>query len=271
MEKSNKGESLNTTQKEKAIREFLSNLEHDLTYNPQISISAALLNHSGLFSKKIDRLEVADGIEIYIGQTKVSVAKLKATRPQRQMNLTYGGIYITTIFEGMLYIAKVARPNKGRLLLQPKDGSRGSFWMKAWKRWGGVARKWFLNLPPRHRLEESEFNDYFQLYGGDPIKVSTVLSPHFMQGLMALRERFQEVTVAVDQERIYIAISTERSRLIPNKILGASRPTTVRRTLSEIGLMVSIVNELHFSERSSTDSLQITIPPAVPTSSMNQG
>jgi len=66
-------------------------------------------------------------------------------------------------------------------------------------------------------LENIEFNNIFNVYSIDEEDAFYVLTPHFMEKMMSIQERYKNVAFRFTNHRLYVAISAEHAFDTPGK------------------------------------------------------
>jgi hypothetical protein len=159
-----------------------------LRYRKPERLDAAKLRRHGLF-EAFDRLTAEDEIHGERHGLSVSMVELRLTRRE--------GKHERTVFDGLL--AEVALPrNLSGVTAVIADG--GVF--------GGLRNLVRRGANDRVRLEDPVFEQRYEVYGSDQIAARALLTPAFMERLLALGDRahFDPPTALAEDNRLLLAL-----------------------------------------------------------------
>jgi hypothetical protein len=103
----------------------------------------------------------------------------------------------------------------------------------------------------RIKLEDPEFEKYFEVYGDDQVESRYALSTSLMAQLVALRRKSgnRSVYASLVEDTIYIAIASEQDLFEPRLHKGILDFSLVRQYFEDFQLMAGIVDELNLNRR----------------------
>lgn len=223
------------TYKETLIPQVLKHIGADLRYAARPAYSTQVLDDSNLFNERIDKVKAEDGISGTVGDTKLSIAEIVATRGSGKSE--------HTVFDGIFCKATYDEKFRGWLWVYPESKIVGDGTL-----WGNVLASFGIEKfesSRRVRVNDSRFESRFRVYGSSPKHVETILTPKLMNNLIALHDKSEKVALTLKGRTVYVAMWTNDDYLEPTTWLPATDRKTITRVLSELGVMLSIVEDLN--------------------------
>ena len=210
---------------------ILNEVVPNVHYEPGMGISEETFCTCKLFPPP-DRYSSEDFISGRVDKTDICFSEVHAE--ERHVSTTKNGTreYWTDIFRGFLFIADFHKDFSGRTILYRNS------WFKF--RFGSEKRV---------KLENSTFENCFDVFSTDEIEARYILSPAMMERLVEMNNRLgNNVTISFCHSNVYIAIPDSRNHFEAS----VWQPLT-RRNLEEefqtVSDLVQIVDELNLNLR----------------------
>lgn len=222
---------LNGYYKHTIVPMILQSILPEAEYEPEAGISEATFCSCKLFAAP-DRYSAEDLIAGRVGKTDIRFSEVHAEERHVQSGKNGTRVYWTDIFRGFLFIADFHKDFSGQTILYRNS------WFKL--RFGDEKRV---------KLENNDFEGYFDVYSTDEIEARYILSTSMMERLTALNRRLGNgITVSFRDSNVYIAIPDSTNHFEASLWSPLTRETLEAefRTINEL---VSIVDELNLNVR----------------------
>ncbi|MFN3554999.1 MAG: DUF3137 domain-containing protein [Bacteroidales bacterium] len=235
--------------KRQIIEPVVKFVSPQLEYDPDNHIGIDSFQRSRLFLKSADRFSGDDLVLGKLDKTQIWFSEVKA----EYKTTTSDGKGRTkttwhTLFKGLFFIADFNKHFQTSTIVLPNRYGRG-FLANFFKK---------MNLARREKLvklEDPEFNKYFNVYGEDQVEARYVLSTSLMQRITAFRRKHPNpLYISFVNSFLYIAISYKRDLFEPGWFKKLARFELVQEYFEDIQLAVSIVEELNLNNRVWTKS-----------------
>lgn len=185
-------------------------------YHPDDRISDAHIDNCLLFTERIDEVSGEDLIQGRLGLTSFELSELELVRIERSTNSKgHTSTRHVTVFEGVLFVADFHKSFQGVTLLLANGwmGTSGFLNKLSNNLTNLFAKTKMVNID----LEHPEFNRYFDTNTSDEIEARYLLSPNFIERVLAFKSWHDEkVEFAFVGSRMYVAISTGASFFEPS-------------------------------------------------------
>jgi len=167
----------------------------------------------------------------------VSVEFVEATLQERRTRQSRHGTrtHYVTVFSGLLCLFSFPKRFHGRTVVKTDRG--------------GIVN-WFQGLGTpgeRVRLEDPRFEDAFEVWGSDQVEARYLLTPTFMERLLALDASFGggAIRLAFDSERLLLAVSIRRDLFEGGSVFKpADDPARLAEIVDELSMLLGIVDDL---------------------------
>jgi hypothetical protein len=144
----------------------------------------------------------------------------------------------TTVFKGLLFIIEPPKRFDGKVLIA--------------RDYGKVLNKivgFFTSDMQRVALSHAEFERAFEVYSDDPVRARLLLTPAFLENLLALSEfdGSKGLTAAFDRGDFLLALSMNRNLFEHGSIWRSAYEveTDVRELLKDVGIVHRVIDYLH--------------------------
>lgn len=213
----------------------------ELAFTPNLFIPEVQYNASKIFLSDPDIYNGEDMVTGMIGSTHISFCELhtKDRSTDSRGNTTY-----TTIFKGVFFIADFNKHFKSQTFVLSDYGERfmGAF--------GKMLQNINFMRPDVIRLEDPEFEKHFAVYSNDPVEARYILSPAFMERLLAYKKKTNaKVQCSFVDNHFYIALPMRENMFEPSLRKSVLQPQMIREHLADLEFCTGIVHDLDLNTR----------------------
>lgn len=192
--------------KNELVREVITDIDPDLRYFPDVGMSREEFNQLRLFGES-NRFSSEDLIEGNRGEIAFRISDVHARKRTNHGKKNSE----RTLFKGEAFVFTFKRPFKSPLYIAPDFMERnlGSF------------GKWIQNNASFDqaevvRLDSPEFERYYKVMSSDPIHARYVLTPRFMEKLVALaQDNDGKVYIECVWDKMYVLLYNRRDKFEP--------------------------------------------------------
>ncbi len=223
--------------------------EHRGMFHSQVSLSEELVH---IQRSNISSRDAGEDMVVYlmirsIGQTFRAIPYI-LTRlikfeqihySQFQEEILENKVSRKRIFKGLFFRAQFNKRVKGKTVVLPDNLLTRTTWLNSHR---GESIK----------LEDPEFEKFFEVYGDDQVESRYALSTSLMAKLVELRKKSgkdRSVYVSLVEDTIYIAIASDRDLFEPRLYRSILDFNLVRQYFEDLQLMAGIVDELNLNRR----------------------
>jgi hypothetical protein len=237
--------------KNEVIGRLVQIVDPDLNYNPIAGIPRDDFRASGIYRQRIDRYRTEDLFYGNIGATDLRFAEVHAQYRQTTGSGKRRRTRYVTFFRGIFFIADFHKDFQGQTFVLPDNTGD----------WGGglfdMLREWGHAISGRPgepvRLEDPEFERYFNVHSTDQVEARYILSLSMMQRLVEFRTKLNTpIAISFVNSLIYIAIPTRKDHFEPPSMWASSArlsASDVVAYLEDVRLAEEIVAELNLNTR----------------------
>jgi hypothetical protein len=193
--------------KEEIIRTMIHKVNPELKYSPNKKISKEVFVKSGIFVKKPSNFKGDDLIEGKIGKTEFRFSELKATHTSSNGK---GNSKTEVVFDGLFFEADFNKHFKEDLFVLE---DLAEFYLG---KFVNAFQKLNFQRPKLVKMENVEFENYFAVYGDDPIEARYILTPDMMSRIVELRKRVSQLNISFVKSSMFIAISDSDNNFEPS-------------------------------------------------------
>jgi hypothetical protein len=230
-----------TQYKDTVIRKIIQFADPGLVYSSHQFIPNTKFSASGIFLQQVDVYAGEDLVQGTIGKTDIEFCELH-TKDRRTDSK--GRTHYVTIFKGIFFIADFHKHFSGRVYVLSDFGER----------FMGFFGKMFQNMniarPDIVRLENPEFEKYFAVYATDPVEARYILSPAFMERILAMRKKWNgNIQMSFINAKMYLALPLQKNIFEPSLRRTVKRFDDVLAYYEQIKMCVDIVEEMNLNTR----------------------
>lgn len=230
-----------TEYKKVVVSKIVQFVSPELTFTPNLFIPEARFNASKLFLADPDIYNGEDLVSGMVGKTHIEFCELhtKDRTTDSRGRTTY-----TTIFKGIFYIADFNKHFQGQTYILSDFGER----------FMGAFGRFFQNInmmrPDVVRMEDPEFEKHFAVYATDPVEARYILSPSFMERLLAYRKKTNTaVQFSFVENHMYIAVPWTVNLFEPSVRRTVMNPDDVLKIYTGVKFCTDLVNDLDLNTR----------------------
>lgn len=144
-----------------------------------------------------------------------------------------------TVFRGLLVVFEVNKPFVGKTIITKDYGCVGNFF-----------KEQFTSLE-KIKLEDPEFENYFEVYGTDQIESRYLLTTAFMNRLLKLDELMGSDTIRCSfcYGNLYLAIPVSRNSLESGSIFSSPKYEDFDNVFKELEQVFGIIDILKLDQK----------------------
>ncbi|MDP7040090.1 MAG: DUF3137 domain-containing protein [Myxococcota bacterium] len=235
------------------IREIITLINPFLRYTPKGCIAQYHYINSKLFDPDISKYRGEDLIEGTIKPTKDGESK----GDQGSTNVKFSEIFAqkemgnrknkksVTVFRGLFFVADFNKRLTGTTILKPDLAEKllGHF--------GTILQD--SNLMQNGelvKLENPEFEEHFVVYSTDQQEARYILSSQIMERILWFKQKTdQRVYMSFNKKHVYVGISGGNDRFEPSLFQTLLRNELFEQYITDIELMLGLVEDLNLNRR----------------------
>ncbi|MFN3471921.1 MAG: DUF3137 domain-containing protein [Aquificaceae bacterium] len=179
-------------------------IDPSLEYYPNQLLPIDTYNKSLLFPEETDKYSGHDFVSGKVGLTRIAFSHVHSQRKERRTYIDEKGrlkteVVWVTVFKGILFMADFNKSFKSKVLVVPNSER--------------------LDINLKHmKMEDPEFERFFDVYGEDQIETRYILSTSLMERITRLKQKLKEqgagsIRLSFVDSQLFIAIELGRSFL----------------------------------------------------------
>lgn len=227
------------------MRRLLDAIQPGLHYDPAAGIPLQVFTNARLFSQSADRYHVEDLIQGRVGATDIMLsevhAQYRSTSTDSKGNRTTS---YHTFFRGLFLQADFHKHFRSTLRVMPNSTSfLGAF---------GRALSSFRPFSSEKlvRLQDTEFEQAFNVYGSDDIEARYILTPGLKRRILDLRQRWNsEIRLSFLDSNVCIAIQHSHNLFEPQLQRPVDCQSQLQQIAGEIRVCLDLVEDLNLNTR----------------------
>ncbi len=220
--------------KDNVIKKLINYVDESLEYSPLGGFPKSQYIKSGIFKSKFNRYSADDFIKGKIGETSIYFSEVHTSYKTSGENSSN-----RPIFDGIFYQADFNKEFNGKTYVIPDFGS-----------FGNKITMSKSGRPPLVKLEDPEFERYFEVYSEDQVEARYILSTALMKRLTEFRKKSQMlIAVSFINNNIFIAIRKSQTFFEPNIFSTNLNKEDILEYYNMLELVVGIVDDLNLNNR----------------------
>ena len=228
--------------KDSIIHPLIKQIDSSLQYSKTLCISQGSFVDSCIFKKGIDRYSGNDLVKGEIEGVKLKFSDVHAQYESRDSK---GRSSWHTIFQGLFVMAEFNKDFTGRTIILPD---------KAEKSFGKLIGSWLqsknMNRADLVKMDNSEFEKHFVVYGTDQIEARYILTHAMMDRLLAYKKRIKvPLNISFHKNHIYLALEYNKDLFEPTIFSSLLKYELVKEYITTLQLAISIIEELKLNEK----------------------
>jgi hypothetical protein len=225
------------TFKEKIVRRIINFIDPSLNYDPPACINENDYDNSGLFLQKADRYEGDDFVEGKRDKTFFYFSELHTQHKAGSGKNTHW----ETVFQGLFFIADFNKNFSGRTYVWSEENPQLNFFTKIFSSFS-----WKLE---KVKLESTEFEKRFIVYGNDQVEARYILTPSFMERMVKLQDMMGlGISFSFVNTNINVAVPI-RDKLFEPSIFSANDYQKLGDYYNTVHIVFDIIDELKLNQR----------------------
>lgn len=235
--------------KTKVVKEIVHLINPEWNYQPNSRISEGSYRASELFPSHYDRYNGDDLVSGMIEKTDFRFSEIH-TEYKTETTDSEGDRKTewTTIFKGIFGHADFNKEIQGKTIVVPDSAER------LFGRFGNKLQK-MSGRGKLIKLENTEFEKRFAVYGSDQIESRYVMTPTMMEAMMNIRNNFNKnVYFSFIGSRVYFAMGFNKDLFEPRIFKSGVRFEDIQQMNEQFSIIQIIVKELNLNTRIWTKS-----------------
>lgn len=247
-----KSKELKSRYKKEVLGGLVKFVDDRLFYDPERGLSQADFDQSKIFVSKYDRYQSEDLMSATIGKTAVRFSTVHAQRQERGDRDGDGGSDSegntmfpkwVTVFQGILMVADFNKQLNGRTVVVTDEAEKklGSL--------GTMLQKMNRKRDSLIKMEDTQFENAFAVYGNDPVEAHYILSPAFMERILAFKQKAGNIELSFVASKMFVAIP--RYEKMFGASIFSSMPSykQLEKFVQNLQLAVDMAEDLNLNNR----------------------
>ena len=226
--------------KHMVIERVVKFIHEGLVYQPRSYISKPIYLASQIFRTKPDRYRGDDLVKGRLGNTEVEFCEIHSEYKTHDKN----GTHWHTIFKGLFFIGDFNKHFTCQMVVLPDKAER------LFGHIGKMLQSWNLARDELIKLEDTEFERLFVVYGSDQIQARYILSPSLMQRIVEFRQKTgRDIYLSFQLSKVFVAIPYKKDLFEPKIFRSVLDFGPIREYYEDLLLALGIVEDLDLNTR----------------------
>lgn len=227
--------------KDNVIEKIIHFIDPTLIYRKNSAIHENEYINSGLFSKAYDRYQGSDLVEGVIEGVSLRFSDLHVEEKRRTKN---NNEEWHTLFQGLFFIADFHKEFLAKTYVLPDMAERTL----------GVLGSWIQELNPTHgsliKLDHTQFEKLFVVYGSDRVEAHYILSHAFMERIVTFYEKYRKnLFLGFVDGKMYLALSYTKALFEPRLTRSLLDFTHIKEYFELLEMVFGIVEEFKLNQK----------------------
>jgi len=229
--------------KQEVVRKIVEMINPQWSYNPDGRISQSDYRRSELFTENVDRYKGDDLVTGIIERTDFQFSELHTEYKTVTHKDGKREEHWHTIFKGLFAHADFNKEIKGKTIVLPDTAE------KLFGKWGQNLQK-MSSHGKLIKLENSEFEKEFVVYGSDQIESRYVLTPGMMEAMVNIKKKYKRrIYFSFIGSRVYMAMSFSKDLFEPRIFSSGVKLRDVEQMNEQFLMIESLIQELNLNTR----------------------
>lgn len=228
--------------KEKIILPLIQEIDSNLNYLPMLHVSQKLFRDSKIFTSDIDRFNGNDLVRGILDGVNIEFSDIHA---QKRHKNSKGKDNYSTIFQGLFIVADFHKHFKGTTVILP-DTAQSTFGdlIGGWLQSKNISREELV------KMDNSEFEREFVVYGSDQVEARYILSHTLMDKLLHFKKRSNHpIYISFIGGYIHMAIEYNKDLFEPSVFRSLLDYKIAMEYVQTLHLCLSIIDELKLNQK----------------------
>lgn len=227
--------------KDQIIEKVIHFIDSSLVYSKNDSILEGEYQYSQIFPQSYDRYSGNDLVQGTIDSVNVRFSDLHVEEKQRDKD---GKEHWHTIFQGLFFIADFNKNFRGKTVVLPDVAQRSL----------GIIGEWMQSINTSRgeliKLDHSEFEKYFVVYGSDQIESRYILSHALMEKIVVFyKKNGKNIAISFRDSKMYLCIDYKKELFEPILSKSLLKFSYIREYFELLSMIVGIVSEFKLNEK----------------------
>ena len=232
-------------------------IDPNLSYAPEGSIPEYIFRRAEISERVVNTFEGEDLICGTIGKTHIRFSEINALYQEENEDSLWASIlssdslietlmdkYKHTIFKGLFFEADFHKSFHGQVLVMPDKAE------KYFGRLGSMMQSYNFIRGELMKMDNTEFEKDFVVYGSDQIQARYVLSPRILDKIVELKKKMGTAfCLSFKNSMLYIAIPSKKNKFEPPYFKSLVDYMDTFRHFQDLALLVGIVDEFSLNTR----------------------
>ncbi|WP_421849514.1 DUF3137 domain-containing protein [Marinomonas sp.] len=229
--------------KQQVMNAMLSTIFPSLTFSANKSIDSKLYKKSRLYLTEANSFSGEDYISGKLGDTAIEFSELESfhTTTNRDSNGNQN-TKNKTIFKGVFFVADFNKNFDCHLFIVPQR----RFFSSVSTIFGDGSNE----MGQLVKLENTEFEEFFEVYSSDQIEARYILSSKLMEKLVEFRQKFSnQIRISFIDGMLFIAIESSKNHFEPELFTPATSFSVVEEFYNQLTFLTDIVDDFDLNTR----------------------
>lgn len=227
--------------KDNVIEKIIHFIDPTLSYRKDGAIYENEYLHSGLFPTSYDRYQGSDLVEGKVEGVSLRFSDLHVEEKRRTKNNKEEW---HTLFQGLFFIADFHKEFSAKTYVLPDIAERSL----------GVLGSWFQELNHTHgsliKLDHTQFEKLFVVYGSDRVEAHYILSHAFMERIVAFYEKHRKnLFLGFVDGKMYLALSYTKALFEPRLTRSLLDFAHIKEYFELLEMVFGIVEEFKLNQK----------------------
>lgn len=239
------------------IEKLVKFIDPNLTYSPEGSIPEHIFRRAEIFERYVNTFEGEDLVCGTIGKTEIRFSEINAQYQEENQESLLSSIlssdnlleflidkYKHNIFKGLFFVADFHKTFDGHILVMPDKAE------KYFGRVGSILQSYNFIRGELMKMDNTEFEKHFVVYGTDQIQTRYVLSPKILSKIVEIKNKIgTSFFLSFKNSMVYIAIPCRKNKFEPPYFTNLADYMATFQHFQSLALLVGIVNEFNLNTR----------------------
>lgn len=244
--------------KQMIIHPLIRFIDPNLQYAPDGFIDLYTFRRAEIFQRYVNEFDGEDLVSGTIGKTNIKFSEVKARYKDEDgeigpdsihpviiaLKILIRCIFNRNIFKGLFFVADFHKTFYGQVLIMPDKAE------KYFGRFGKMLQSHNFLRGKLIRMDNTEFERQFAVYGGDQIQARYVLSPAVMDKILGFKKKTGDsIFLSFKNSTLYIAVPSKRNLFEPQYFRNMVDYIATFQYFQDLRLFIGIVDEFNLNTR----------------------
>lgn len=227
--------------KDNIIEKVIHFIDPSLVYDKEHSILESEYQQSGIFSQNYDKFSGSDLVSGVINGVKTRFSTLHVEEKRKDKD---GKEHWYTLFQGLFFIVDFNKDFKSKTFVFPDFAERSL----------GVLGSWMQSLNTSKgeliKLDNSEFEKFFVVYGDDQIESRYILSHTLMEKIINFKNKNKKnLSLSFVNSKMYLCVDYNKELFEPILTKSLLKFSQIKEYFELLSMIIGIVEEFKLGEK----------------------